>query len=274
MRIGRCNFDDDSRMHYMGILNVTPDSFYDHGKYFDISRAVEHALSMINEGAEIIDIGGESTRPGHTLISDEEELNRVIPVLKELRKRTGAVISIDTTKVSVAREAIACGADMINDVSGLLSDEGMAGLIAQTGVSCCIMNPGRSEGYSSVCSEVQKELKALAKRAEEYGIKRECIILDPGIGFGKSKSEDLAILNDLKSTVVEGYPMLLACSNKSVFGYAYGLAADERTEATCKATVDAYKSGYSFVRVHDVAANVSYLEKILREEKESGYNKG
>lgn len=256
MYIGKREFKNQGKTYIMGILNVTPDSFSDGGKYSSPDKALFHADEMISDGADIIDIGGESTRPGYTKISDEEEIKRIVPVIRELKKRTDVPISVDTYKAQVAKAAIEEGADLINDIWGLKYDSDMAGLIAGADVSCCIMhNADNVLSNESVVSETEEGLKESLKIAQKAGIKDDKIILDIGIGFAKDTKGNLLLLRDMAKFNELGYPMLLGASRKSVIGNTLNLPKDERDEATCALSVLAAMAGCMFVRVHNVKAN-------------------
>ena len=244
----------------MGILNVTPDSFSDGGRFFDKGRAVKHALAMIDEGADIIDVGGESTRPGAGETAASEELCRVIPVILAIAKRTDTPISIDTRKAKVAEEAIKAGACIVNDVSGLNHDKEMAGIVARYDAHLIIMhmrgNPGRMQlkpRYKDVVKDIIKDLKFSIRTAKAAGIKDGDIIIDPGIGFGKTFKHNLEILNRLDEFKVLKLPICIGVSRKSFIGKALDLEdPSERLTGTIAASVMAIIRGAKIVRVHDV----------------------
>ncbi len=244
----------------MGILNVTPDSFSDGGKFFDADRAVEHGLQMAAEGAAIIDVGGESTRPGAEAVPAVEQMNRVVPVIKELREKCDGPISIDTKDVEVARAALDAGASIINDITAL-SDQRMAELAGERGVPVILMHiqgtPVTMQAepkYADVVGEVLQYLLDRAKRAEQFGVAKERIFIDPGIGFGKTLDHNLTLLKNIDKFVASGYRVLVGTSRKSFIGKitgkedpadrAFGTAA---TVALCAA------AGVSILRIHDVA---------------------
>ena len=185
MKIGNREFDVKNRTYIMGILNVTPDSFSDGGKWDSMDHALKHAETMIAEGADILDVGGESTRPGYTKISDEEEIHRVVPVIQAIRKRFDIPISVDTYKSQVAEAALEAGADLINDIWGLKYDPRMASVIAASGAACCLMHNRKNRQYSSFASDLKQDLLESVRLAETAGISRDKIILDPGLGFAK-----------------------------------------------------------------------------------------
>ena len=243
----------------MGILNVTPDSFSDGGLYFDTQKAINHALSMIEDGADIIDIGGESTRPFSNPVSLDDELLRVVPVIKELRKRTDAVISIDTTKSTVAKEACLFGADIINDISGLLFDKKMVDIAKDIGCPIVLMhikgNPKTMQenpAYDNLISDIKSHLLERVDYAIENGIDRKNIILDPGIGFGKTIENNFEILNRLDELTSIQYPFLIGTSNKSFIGKILNVNEGDRLQGTIVANTIALQKGCKIFRVHNV----------------------
>lgn len=256
MRIGKKEFDVKNRTYIMGILNVTPDSFSDGGKWNQTDRALEHACEMVREGADIIDIGGESTRPGHQQISDEEETARVVPVIERIKRELDVPVSVDTYKSTVAAAAIEAGADLVNDIWGLKYDPQMAELIARTGVSCCLMHNKNTTEYKDFFPDMLRETAECAEIARRAGIHEDRILLDPGIGFGKTREMNLETLHYLERFHQLGFPMLLGASRKSVIGLTLDLPADQRLEGTLVTTVLAVMKGYSFVRVHDIRENL------------------
>ena len=255
MRIGSREFDPIHQVYIMGILNVTPDSFSDGGRYLDLDKALYHAQEMVEQGVDILDIGGESTRPGYQKVSEAEEIERVAPVLEKLKARFDVPLSIDTYKTRVAEAAITAGADLVNDIWGLKAQNGLAELIAHSGVSCCLMHNRDESNYSDFLSEVEEDLRQSLSLAEQAGIEKGRIILDPGIGFGKTFQQNLIMLNNLHRLGGLGYPVLLGASRKSVIGLALDLPAAERLEGTLATTVMAVMQGCGFVRVHDVKEN-------------------
>ena len=261
------HFDLSERALIMGIVNVTPDSFSDGGQHAGVGDAVAHALRLVAEGADIIDVGGESTRPGAEPVSAEEEMARVLPVIRELRALTDAAISVDTMKAAVAEAAMEAGADIINDVSGLHFDAAMAGVAARTGAGLVIMHmqgtPRTMQirpGYGDVLAEVATALRASMETARVAGVSAESIVLDPGIGFGKRLDDNLAILRSPGSFAVGGRPVLLGASRKSFLGQLTG-AADPagRDWPTVALTCLAREAGVRIFRVHDVRANAEAL---------------
>lgn len=256
MKIGGTIFDIGHRTYIMGILNVTPDSFSDGGRFQDADAALRHAEEMIRDGADILDVGGESTRPGHVQVSEEEEIRRVVPVIRRLKEQFDIPVSIDTYKSRVARAALDAGADLVNDIWGLKYDRELAGVIAEYGVPCCLMHNREKAEYKAFIPEVLEDLRESVGLAEAAGISGERIILDPGIGFGKTYEMNLEMLRHLQELKSLGYPILLGTSRKSVIGLTLDLPADQREEGTLVTTVLGIQSGCSFVRVHDVKANV------------------
>jgi len=252
----------------MGIVNVTPDSFSDGGEFLDAGAAIAHAMELEAQGARILDIGGESTRPGAEPVSAEEELERVIPVLEGLRRQARAEISIDTSKAAVARAAVQAGAAIVNDVSALRADPEMAGVVADSGARCCLMHmlgePRTMQEhprYADVVDDVRAFLHERMEFALSCGIREERIILDPGIGFGKSTEHNLELLMRLPEIASLGRPVLIGTSRKSFIGRIIGDAAgggepvttDHRLAGTIATNVMALERGASIFRVHDVA---------------------
>ncbi len=260
MIIGNKEFKENERPYIMGILNVTPDSFSDGGLYNRIDDALFQAEQMINDGADIIDVGGESTRPGYTLISDDEETERVAPVITEIKKRFDTVISLDTYKSAVAKAGIEAGADMINDVWGLKWDGKMAEIIAENNVSCCIMHNRRDTNYVNFLQDVVSDIDESMEIAYDAGIPKEKIMVDPGIGFAKSLDENLLMMNNLKLLKKWGVPVLLGTSRKSMIGFTLDLPVTEREEGTIATSVIGLISGCSFFRVHNVKGNYRALK--------------
>jgi dihydropteroate synthase len=253
-----------ARTLVMGILNVTPDSFADGGVYFDVDRAVEAGLQMVEDGADIIDVGGESTRPGAEPLPEADELRRVLPVIERLASRVTIPISIDTYKASVGRAAVAAGATIINDISGLQYDAELGTVAAQTGAAVVLMHTrGRSTGmydlanYDDVAAEVAAELQAAVARAESAGIPRQSIILDPGIGFAKKAEHSSAVLAQLDTLLALDRPVLSGPSRKSFLTAALGeRAAIDREWGTAAAVAASILLGAHIVRVHGVKAMV------------------
>ncbi|MEK4762652.1 dihydropteroate synthase [Viridibacillus sp. FSL E2-0187] len=237
----------------MGILNVTPDSFSDGGKYNDLEAAVAQAKQMVADGAKIIDIGGESTRPGHTQISVKEELSRVIPIIKELRKEVHVLISIDTYKAEVARQAVLAGAHIINDIWGAKYDPEIASVAAELNVPIILMHNRENEEYGVNFWEVAKaDLEKSLQIAKAAGVPDAHIWLDPGIGFAKSHHENILMMQSLPQLVEMGYPVLLATSRKRIIGNVLDLPVTERVEGTGATVCFGIDKGCHMVRVHDV----------------------
>ena len=260
MKIGKREFDLGQRTYIMGILNVTPDSFSDGGRFEDSGRAMEQVEKMISEGADLIDVGGESTRPGHQQISEEEEIARVVPMIWLIKERFEIPVSVDTYKSRVAEAALEAGADLLNDIWGFLYDERMAELAARYDVPVCLMHNRNNTEYDDFVNDVAADLKKCLAVAKKYNIKPENILLDPGIGFGKTYEQNLILLDHLETVCELGYPVLLGASRKSVIGLTLELPVTEREEGTIATTVLGAMKGCSFVRVHDVRANARALQ--------------
>lgn len=256
MRIGKYELDTRRQAHVMGILNVTPDSFSDGGRYNRIDDALRRCEQMIREGAAIIDVGGESTRPGYAPISEAEEIDRVAPVIEAVRARFDVPISVDTYKSAVAQAALQAGADMVNDIWGLKADPAMAQVIAGADAACCLMHNRRSPAYDSLMSDVLADLHRSIAIARAAGIREDGIMLDPGVGFAKTLDENLSVTKHISQLLALGYPVLLGASRKSMIGGVLNLSADEREEGTLATTVYGVLNGVSFFRVHNVQANV------------------
>lgn len=289
MKIGNREFDTENHTFVMGILNVTPDSFSDGGRYASLDRALRQTERMIGEGADLIDIGGESTRPGYTMISDEEETARVLPVIEAVKARFDIPVSLDTYKSGVARAGLEAGADLINDIWGLKFDPQMAAVIAAYEAPCCLMhNRGKADygasatdgkadygasatdgkagegGYAAdrkaeeaaFSAGLKSDLSETIRLAKQAGIRDEKIILDPGVGFGKTLENNLQAIRSLDQLHSFGYPLLLGASRKSVIGLTLGVPADDRVVGTAVTTVFAVLQRCAFVRVHDVKENV------------------
>ena len=257
----------------MGILNVTPDSFSDGGQYLAKNSAVNHALKMINDGADIIDIGGESTKPFSEPVSLDEELSRVIPVIEALRKETDVCISIDTTKSEVAHQALGMGASIINDVSAMEFDKKMVDIALKYDCPIVLMhmkgvpkNMQENPQYSSLISEIISYLKARVDFAVSKGINRNKIIIDPGIGFGKSVEDNFEIINNLNHFTELGFPVMLGASRKSFIGIALDVPENKRIEGCLAANIIGLQKGISIFRIHDVDQNrkaIAIAKKIL-----------
>ncbi|NOZ12348.1 MAG: dihydropteroate synthase [Acidobacteria bacterium] len=243
----------------MGILNVTPDSFFDGGCYSRKETAVAHGIRLASEGADILDVGGESTRPGAEPVSLEAELERVIPVVEALKSETDLPVSVDTFKSEVAAAAIAAGADIINDISFGTFDRRMFSVVAKRKCAYVGMhiqgtprNMQKNPSYQNVVLEVSRFLKAQATAAENAGIPAEKIAVDPGIGFGKNDRHNLSLLKELNQLEKIGYPLLLGISRKSLMGRLLGLDVEERLAPSLAAALFCMEKGVSIVRVHDV----------------------
>jgi len=251
-----------SRVKVMGILNVTPDSFSDGGLHLDTRAAIEHGLRMIREGADVIDVGGESTRPGSEPVTEEEELERVVPVIRELASHGGALLSVDTTKPKVARESLAAGARLVNDVSMLRFDDELARVVAdgQEDTEIVLMHSrGRPAdmqeevSYGDVVEDVKRELLEAVARAERAGVRRDRIWLDPGIGFAKTPQHNLEVLGRLDEIVSLDFPVLVGPSRKSFIGHYSGAPVDDRLGGTAASVAACVLGGAAAVRVHDVS---------------------
>ena len=268
MKIGTKNFDTKNHCYSMGILNVTPDSFSDGGKFDSLDAALFHAEEMVNQGADILDVGGESTRPGHIQITEDEEIARVTPVIEQLKKRFDVPVSIDTYKSRVAEAALQSGADLVNDIWGLKYDENMAEVIARHQAACCLMQNREQIDYTDYVEDVLDDLRESVQIAKAADIPDDRIMLDPGVGFGKTYEMNLEIIRVVGRLKELGYPVLLGTSRKSVIGLTLDLPADQREEGTLVTTVLGVEQGCSFVRVHDVETNaraIRMAEAIFRE---------
>jgi len=258
----------------MGILNITPDSFSDGGKYFSSSRAIDRAFEMVDNGADIIDIGGESTRPGSDFISKDEELQRIVPVIQEIRNQDSEIlISIDTYKSDVAEIAIDLGADIVNDISGLTFDQNMSTFLSGKDIPIIIMHingkPKTMQNnpiYNDLLGDITNFFKKQIIFAERKGILRNNIILDPGIGFGKTFNHNLKIINNLKDLCNLGHPIMIGTSRKAFIGDILDSPPEERVEGTIASVVASVINGANIVRVHDVREikkAIKVTEKIL-----------
>lgn len=256
MKIGNKEFKLGERTYVMGILNATPDSFSDGGKFNEVELALKRVEEMIRQGADIIDVGGESTRPGFTVVVEaDDEINRVVPVIKAIKEKFDITVSIDTYKAKTAEAAIKAGADIINDVWGFKKDKDMAAVAAKYDVQCILMHNREDKPYENLMEEVKSDLEESIKIAMDAGVKKENIILDPGIGFAKTYEENLMVMKNLKEIRDLGYPVLLGTSRKSMIGNALNLPVDQRVEGTVATTVMGIMAGCEFVRVHDVLEN-------------------
>lgn len=255
MIIRNKNFDFRERTYIMGILNITPDSFSDGGKFNRVEAAVGRAKQLIADGADIIDIGGESTRPRAEYVSEDEEIARVVPIIEAIRKELDVIISIDTYKSKTAEAAIKAGADIINDVWGFKKDNNMAKVAAKYNVPCVLMHNREAKPYENLMREVNLELLESINIALAAGVSKEKIILDPGIGFAKTLEENLIVMNNLEKIRSLGYPVLLGTSRKSMIGLTLKLPVEERVEGTIATTVMGIMKGARIIRVHDVLEN-------------------
>lgn len=254
------------RVYIMGILNVTPDSFSDGGKFNNIDAALYRAEQIVNEGGDIIDIGGESTRPGYTQISDEEEIERTAPIIEAISGCFDLPVSIDTYKSKVAEAALKAGAAMVNDIWGFKYDKAAADVTARYGAACCLMHNRGNTDYNDLSEDIKADMEQSIKIALDAGVSRDKICIDPGIGFGKTYEQNLMTLKHLEKLNALGYPVLLGTSSKSVIGLTLDLPADQRLEGTIATSVLGVIKGCRFLRVHDVLENkraVVMTEKIL-----------
>ena len=260
MIIGNKTFDTQHEAYIMGILNVTPDSFSDGGKFNTLDAALRQTERMVEEGAAIIDIGGESTRPGYTKLSDEEELSRVLPVIEAVKKRFDVPVSLDTYKSGVAREGLRAGADMINDIWGLQYDPAMAKVIADADAACCLMHNREKIDYRDFLPDCMADIRKIIETAKVAGIAEDKMILDPGVGFGKTLEQNLMVMKHLNDFNQFGYPVLLGTSRKSMIGLALDLPVDQRVEGTLATSVIGVMKGCAFVRVHDIKENKRVIQ--------------
>ena len=255
MRIGNREFDTKNETYIMGILNVTPDSFSDGGKFNHMDAALAHAEQMIRDGADIIDIGGESTRPGHTVISAEEEIARVTPVIEAVKSHFDVPVSIDTYKGNVAEAALQAGADLVNDIWGFKFDYKTAEVTARYHAACCLMHNRNEAIYQNFLEDMVADMKECIAIAHKAGVPDDKIMLDPGVGFGKTYEQNLEAINHVDVLQELGLPILLGTSRKSVIGNTLDLPVDQRVEGTLATTVIGMLRGCSFVRVHDIKEN-------------------
>lgn len=257
MKIGKKTLCFGERTYIMGILNVTPDSFSDGGDYTDVDKAVAHAKEMIADGADMIDVGGESSRPGYNEISAQEEMKRVLPVIERLRKETDTIISLDTAKSSVAQAGVERGAHMINDIWGLQRDPDMAKIAAKYGVPVIAMHNQQTTEYKGdMFEEIKAYLNRSVQIALDAGVKKENIILDPGIGFGKDVEQNMAVMRRLSEFRDMGYPVLLGTSRKRMVAAVLNVPPKDRTMGNVATTVIGIMQGMDIFRVHDVKENM------------------
>ncbi|MGV2942367.1 dihydropteroate synthase [Mesobacillus sp. LC4] len=262
IKAGPYTLDFTDKTLIMGILNVTPDSFSDGGKYNHLENAAAHAKQMIADGADILDIGGESTRPGHERISDEEEISRVVPAIEAVSREIRVPISIDTYKSKVAKSAVDAGAAIINDIWGAKEDPEIADVAAETGVPIILMHNRNDRNYSNFIRDVLNDLYESISIAKKAGVSDEQIILDPGIGFAKDLKENLEMMRHLDTLVSLGYPVLLGTSKKSMIGGVLDLPVSERTEGTGATVCYGIQKGCQIVRIHDVK-EMSRMAKMM-----------
>ncbi len=259
---GPFQLDFQKRTLIMGILNVTPDSFSDGGRYVDKKKAVEHAKEMVEQGADIIDIGGESTRPGHRSVSMETELARVLPIIETLSQTVSVPISIDTYKAETAKRALEAGAHIINDVWGAKRDPEIADVAAEKKAPIILMHNRNDRNYGDFISDVLQDIEESISIAKKAGVKDDKIILDPGIGFAKDTHENINMMQNLDRLVALGYPVLLATSKKSMIGNILDLPPEERVEGTGATVCYGIEKGCHIVRVHNVK-EMSRMAKVM-----------
>lgn len=252
LTLGPYSLSFRNRTLVMGILNVTPDSFSDGGRYQTIERAVEHARKLVQDGADILDIGGESTRPGASYVSAEEELDRVIPVIEAVSKEIPIPISIDTYKAQVAEEALKAGAHLLNDVWGGKKDPKMVHVATKYQAPIILMHNREKAEYQNLIEDMKNDLMESVALAKEAGVKDEQIILDPGIGFAKTYEDNLLVMKRLEEITGLGYPVLLGTSRKSLIAKTLDLPVDQRVEGTAATVALGIAKGCQIVRVHDV----------------------
>ena len=260
MKIGNREFDLKNETYIMGILNVTPDSFSDGGKFNNLDAALRHAEVMVEEGADVVDIGGESTRPGHIVISEEEEIARVTPIIEAVKSRFDVPVSIDTYKGNVAEAALQAGADLVNDIWGFKFDRKTAEMTAKYQVACCLMHNRNEAVYDDFLEDMVKDMEECVAIARAAGVPDDKIMLDPGVGCGKTYEMNLEAINHVDILHRLGFPILLGTSRKSVIGNTLNLPADQRVEGTLATTVIGVMKGCSFVRVHDVKENKRIIQ--------------
>ena len=260
MRIGNRMFDTENEIYIMGILNLTPDSFFDGGAHKQMRDALKHTEKMIREGADIIDVGGESTRPSHVKISDCEERERIVPVIREIKREFDIPVSVDTYKPEVAKAALDAGADMVNDVWGFKYDRKLADITASYHAACCLMHNRKSFDYQDFVSDVIEELRESVEIALSAGIPKTDIIVDPGIGFAKDTDMNLVITREVEKLKTLGCPILYAASNKSFIGAVLNKEVENRLLGTLATTAWAVMNGCAFVRVHQVGENKQIIQ--------------
>ncbi len=262
IQCGSYMLDYEKKTIVMGILNVTPDSFSDGGKFNHIDKAVARAKEMVDQGADIIDIGGESTRPGFAPLSLEEELGRVIPFVQAVAENVDIPISVDTYKAEVAKQAILAGAHIINDIWGAKADANMAEVAAELDVPIILMHNRADQNYQSFTRDVLNDLYESITLVKQAGVKDDRIILDPGIGFAKTYAENIEMMRNLDKLVGTGYPVLLGTSRKSMIGHALDLPVNERMEGTGATVCYGIQKGCQMIRIHDVK-EMSRMAKMM-----------
>lgn len=269
MIIGNKNFDTKNNVYIMGILNVTPDSFSDGGKFNDLDKALFQVENMIKNGVDLIDVGGESTRPGHTRISDDEEIERVLPILRNIKSNFDIPISLDSYKstvVSATSEYI----DLVNDIWGLKYDDKMADLIAKLELPCCLMHNRKKLNYTDFWKDFIDDINEMLNIAKKAGISKDRIILDGGVGFQKTYEQNLMVINRTEELCRYDLPVIIATSKKSVIGLTIDKPIDKRVAGTLATTAIGVMKGASFVRVHDVEPNcdvIKMVKSIVNESK-------
>ncbi|MGM0754423.1 MAG: dihydropteroate synthase [Bacillota bacterium] len=273
MKCGEYELNFSEKTLIMGILNITPDSFSDGGSFNELNRAVEHAKEMVEMGADIIDIGGESTRPGHQIVAAEEEISRVVPIIEAISREVNVPISIDTYKAETARKALEAGASIINDVWGAKKDPEMAQVAAETGAPIILMHNRDNLEYNHFVRDAIQDLQESIFLVKEAGVKDDQIILDPGIGFAKTIQLNIDMMRHLEVLVSLGYPVLLGTSRKSMIGHVLDLPVEERLEGTGATVCYGIQKGCHIVRVHDVkemARMAKMMDALVGKEKAYG----
>jgi dihydropteroate synthase len=273
IKCGPYQLDFSKKTYIMGILNATPDSFSDGGKYNNMEHAIKHAQEMVENGADIIDIGGESTRPGYTVISEDEEIERVVPVIEAISKHVSVPISIDTYKAKVAQRAIEAGAHIINDIWGAKADDKMAAVAAEYNVPIILMHNRHDRNYSYFIRDVLNDLYESINIVKQAGVRDDQIILDPGIGFAKDLTENILMMQNLDILTALGYPVLLGTSKKSMIGQALNLPVEERMEGTGATVCFGIQKGCQIIRIHDVK-EMSRMAKMMDILMEKGVSNG
>lgn len=269
MIIGNKEFDTKNNVYIMGILNVTPDSFSDGGNFNSIDKALFHTEEMLTQGADIIDVGGESTRPNHTKITDEEEIERVYPILSAIKKRFDVPLSLDSYKGQVVKDNL-CHIDLVNDIWGLKHDNKMPQIVAEANIPYCLMHNRANQNYNNFFEDFIGDINKSLDIAHNAGIAKENIILDGGVGFAKNYQQNLQVINRTDELCQLGYPVMIATSRKSVIGLTLDKNVKNRVAGTVATTVVGIMKGASFVRVHDITENcdaIKMTKSILEECK-------